>query len=368
MGRKKASEETERVPANQNFHLAEAIFGSIDPIKPTIDKTKSMNDLAPALLNAKSVEEVVPICREIGVNEWSFGRDGSPIACAIELWRRKKVISEDPVPFYAQWLFLTTQTAAASLDLYTVCLRVVRGESNKSAVANILDMLHTADNVSRQIHYEVDEKKIMVGGFSNENIPLNVDYRNIPRFPLLSIFRDLQRKHGEYLQKKYGITYHRTKQGEKYLYHYWNNPDAKRELKDLLWGYAANSATDDRKVLLRFDDQVLAEKILRLLDKHTELRLSTNMCLKINSVTGETNVVSWHIDTALFLWVYTEVRNTQDYRMCKICGQLFKVGSQKTRQYCDSHNKATIDYFNRKLRKQRQESEDPETDACTTVV
>lgn len=201
-----------------------------------------------------------------------------------------------------------------------------------------------------------------------EFMPLQFDEQDIPKFPLLSIYRDLQSEHGEYLQKKYGITYHRTKQGETYQHYYWNNPAAKHELKDLLWSYAANSDTEDRKVLLKFDDQVLAERILSLLDKHTELRLSNNMCLKINSVTGETNAASWHIDTALFLWVYTEVRNTEDYRMCKICGQLFKVGSQKTRQYCDSHNKAAIDYFNRKLRKQMQESEDQENDACIIVV
>ncbi len=357
MSKRKAAEDTGRIQANRNFHLVEAFFGSFDPFKLGIDKTTSMNDLAPALLKAKGLEEVVAICREIGVNEWSFGRDGTAIVLAIEFWRRNKVIPDDPLPFLAKWLFLTTQTVAASLDLYTVCLQVIRDKSNRSAVTNILNMLCVAENVSRQMQYEVDEKRLMAGRFSTDCEPLIVDYCGIPRFPLLSIFRNLQREHGEYMHRKYGIDYHQTKQGNQFQYHYWENAAAERELKDLLWSYAANDHTDDRKILLKCNDRVLAERILSLLDKHTELRMSDKINIKINSVTGETNVITCHVDTALFLWLVTKIRNTQDCRRCKICGQLFKVGSQKTRLYCDSHNKAAIDYFNRKLRKKARESE-----------
>ena len=361
MGIRKASEETGRVPANQNFHLTEAFFG-------TMDSEQSMNILAPALLRAKDAKEIERIYRQTGIMCWAFGADADLLNSVIKHFYQKRLGFDDPVPFYSRWLFQITQTAAACLDLYKVCLRVIRHETNKPAVANIMDMLYFTDKASQQMNAEVDEKKRMLWGIPAEAMPLHFDYRDIPRFPLLFIYRDLQSEHGEELQKKYGITYHRTKQGEKYLYHYWNNPEAKKELKDLLWGYAANSDAEDKRILLKFDDRALAERILGLLDEHTELRLSTNMCLKINSVTGEMNVVSWHIDTALFLWVYTEVRNTEDYRMCKICGQLFKVGSQKTRQYCDSHNKAAIDYFNRKLRKQMQEPENQEDNARIMVV
>lgn len=351
MGKKKASEETGRIPANQNFYLSEAFFG-------TMNTYKSMNVLAPVMLSTKSPEEMEAIYKQNGVESWSFGHDGDLLSSAFKHFYKKRLGFDNPVPFYSKWLFYIAQSAKACLDLYKICFRVIRHESNKSAVANILDMLCFADKASQQMYSEVIGKKRMLWGM--EFMPLHFDEQNIPEFPLLSIYRDLQSKHWEYLQKKYGITYYRTKQGETYQHYYWNNPAAKHELKDLLWNYAANSDTEDRKVLLKFDDQMLAERILALLDKHTEHRLSNHICLKINSVTGETNVVSWHIDTALFLWVYTEVQSTEDYRMCKICGCLFRVGSQKTRQYCDSHNKAAIDYFNKKLRKKTRESEDPE--------
>lgn len=360
MVKKKASEETGRIPANQNFYLSEAFFG-------TMDASTSVNDFAPALLSAKSAEEVEVIYRQNGVESWSFGHDGDLLSSVFKYFYKKRLGFDDSIPFLAKWLFYMAQTASACLDLYKVCLRVVRSESNKSAVSNILDMLYYADIASQQMHSEVDRKKRMLWGLPMESMPLHFDYRDIPKFPLMSVFHDLQREHGEYLQEKYGITYYQRKLGEEFRYLYWNNPNAKSELKKLLWSYAANCETEYKKHLLKFDDRALAEKILGLLDDHTELRLSSNIHIKINSVTGETNVVSWHIDTALFLWVFSQIQNTEDYRLCKICGQVFKVGSQKTRQYCDSHKKSAIDYFNKRLRKLQQES-DSQEEACIIVV
>lgn len=361
MGRKKASEETGRIPANQNFYLSESFFG-------TMDTSISMKELAPALLSAKSAEEMEVIYRQKGVEGWSFGHDGDLLSNIFRCFYKKRLGFDDPVPFYSKWLFYIVQTTSACLDLYKVCLRVVRSESNKSSVSNIMDMLYFADIASQQMHSEVDRKKRMLWGLPTESMPLHFDYRDIPKFPLLSVFNDLQREHGENLQETYGITYYQRKLDEEFRYLYWNNPNAKCELKKLLWSYAANSATEDKKYLLKFDDQALAEKILSLLDNHTELRLSSNVCIKINSVAGETNAISWHIDTALFLWVVTQVQNTEDYRICKICGQIFRVGSQKTRQYCDVHKKASVDYFNKKLRKLEQETDDHEEEEHIIVV
>lgn len=84
MGRKKASEETGRVPANQNFHLSEAFFG-------TMETEQSMNILAPALLSAKDAKEIEEVYRQIGISDWAFGADASLLNSAIKFFYKKKI-------------------------------------------------------------------------------------------------------------------------------------------------------------------------------------------------------------------------------------------------------------------------------------
>ena len=94
-------------------------------------------------------------------------------------------------------------------------------------------------------------------------------------------------------------------------------------------------------------------------------RLSRGIHFGIDSINGETNVSSDRIDNALFLWIYTQIQNTKDYRICKICGNLFTVRSQKNRQFCYTHSEFASDYFYKKRRKQRRKAQ--EQAACANA-
>jgi hypothetical protein len=104
-------------------------------------------------------------------------------------------------------------------------------------------------------------------------------------------------------------------------------------------------------------DKKIAAKILEVLDRYTEKRLADGVRLKINTATRKITASSSSIETALFLWIITQIQDTENCRICKMCGRVFRLGSQKTRQYCYVHSDAAIDYFNMKLRKKRKAEE-----------
>lgn len=385
--------EKKDMALNKSFYLAEAFFG-------TGDSEQSMNALAPKLLEAKTQDEIEAVYRQYIIDHQSLGKDMTLLEIAIRDHYSQQEGYDEPTPLYAKWLYYTVRTASAFLELYTVCLRVVRRESKKSAVINIMDMLYFADKAFEQMLTEIKNKEFTLREVYDHFRPLHSDYYDIPNFPLVFLFREFQEKHADNLRQKYGCPYHQTSIQERFQYRYWedfeavNTAEVERDIRDLLWAAAVESKNydvirytikswqgedrtvtiitddykDDLKHLKQMDDQWLAEKILSILDRHIEKRLSDGVQFRLNSATGEINVTSGCIEIALFLWIITQIQNTEDYRICKICGQVFKVRSQKTRQYCYSHPKAAIDYFNRKLRKQEQESDGQEEDARIMAV
>ena len=382
MAKRKLDADNERKKAqNSSFYLAEAFFVAGD-------SEQSMNVLVPKFLEAKTKDEIEAVYRQHIADHRALGKESDVLEIAIRDYYSEQECFDDPTPIYAKWIYYSIQSASALLELYTVCLRVVRQESKKSAIVNIMDMLHYSNKAFETMFIEVKNKEYTLKEVYDHFHHALLDYHDIPNFPLVFFFRDFQRNYGKDLQQKYGFSYNPSKTEERYQYHYWKeaekkNSNAKREIKDLLWAAATNSDiydevkctleswqgderivcitpdnyADDIKHLKRFDDRWLAERILGILDRHAEKRLSNGVQFKIDAPTGKINVASSAIETALFLWIITQIQNTEDYRICKICGQVFKVGSQKTRQYCCSHSKAAIDYFNRKLRKQNQETE-----------
>lgn len=362
---------------NKSFYLAEAFFG-------TGDSEQSMNALVPKLLEAKTQDEIEAVYRQHIVDHRSLGKDVDLLEIAIRDYYSQQESFEDPTALYAKWLYYAVQSASALLDLYRVCLRVARDEASGSAVVNIMDMLCFANKAFEQMLTEVKNKEYTLREVYDELHLPNSDYHSVPDFPLVFFFREFQENPGKDLQEKYGFSYYQSSKGMRFEHRYWAAAEEKgskaaKEIRELLWGAATNSDiydmikytveswrgeartihvfpdnyADDLRHMANFEDKWLAKKIHGVLDRYTEKRLSNGVILKVDSANGRINAASECIDTALFLWIITQIHNTEDYRICKICGQVFTVGAQKTRQYCYSHPKAAIDYFNRKLHKKK---------------
>jgi hypothetical protein len=378
-------DEERQKKLHQLFYLGEAFLENGD-------SAQSMNTLVPKLLGAKSLAEVEEVYRQHIVDHQALGQSVFLLDIAIRDYYMEQEGFDDPTPIYAKWLYYAARKASAFCELYTVCLRVLRKESKKSAVINIMDMMFFATKAFDHMLDEIRNKEYTLRDVYDQFRPLYPDYCDIPAFPLVFFFKTFQDKIGKDLQKEYDCPYHQTSIQERFQFRYWedfqavNATEVEDRLRELLWEAARKSKHYDRirylikswngetrfvdvyhedygeclKRLRLWDDKWLAERILGILDRYTEKQLSDGIQLKIDSATRKITASSTSIDSALFLWIITQIQDTENCQICKICGRVFKLQSQKTRRYCYLHSAAAIDYFNRKLRKKQQEKEGEE--------
>ena len=373
---------------HQLFYLGEAFLENGDSVH-------SMNALVPKLLESKTLAEVEEVYRQHIVDHQALGQSVHLLDIAIRDYYMEQEGFDAPTPIYAKWLYYAVRKASALCELYTVCLRVLRGESEKTAVINIMDMLCATNKAFDYMIDEVRNKEYTLREIYDLFPSAYPDYCDIPDFPLVYLYKEFEKNHGERLREKYGCPYHQTSAQERYQFRYWetfkageaNNTDRAKKLEEnlriRLWSAAANSENyqvirytvqswkGKKRIvdvypenygeclahLRDFKDKWIAEKILVILDRHTEKRLLDGIHLKIDSATRKITASSTSIETALFLWIITQIQDTENCRICKMCGRVFKLRSQKTRQYCYFHSDAAIDYFNMKLRKKRKAEE-----------
>ena len=370
------SEKEEKQSLNKSFYLAEAFLDNGN-------SEVSMNTLVSKFLESKTLDEIIEAYNQYVGTSWTLGDEKNSLDFAI---MQEYEDDEDPTPLYAKWAYYAASAVSAFRDLYIVCLRIARGESKKSAVLNIMDMLFFADKAYRGLRRQVLNKQRTMRGIFEFLVPEYPDDRAMPAFPLVHFYREFDKQWGDTLREKYGCPYHQTSIQKHFQYRYWEEFQAvdmaqvEQDLRSALWTTAKESKIhsymtygyitwqgEKQKLrayyenyeecliyLRRFDDKWLAENYISLLDRYTELRLSDGVKIKIDSQNGRIIVTSSSINTALFLWVLTEIQNTENFQVCKMCGRVFKLRSQKTREYCYLHSDNAKYYFNRKLREKNK--------------
>lgn len=370
------SDEDKKQLLNKSLYLSEAFLVNGD-------SEISMNALVDEIAGAKEPEDVEKIYRQHNINRRVLGQRIYPLNEALYGLNSEYEAPDDLTPIYAQYLSGAVRSASALCELYTACLRIARGEEKKPAVSNIVNVLYLAHNAFDQMIDEVRIKEETLHVVYEVFPSFSPDYRFIPNFPLLFLFKEFHKTKSKELADTYGIPYNQSSIQQRFPYRYWEDPDALEEVKEKLWTAAYNSEPlhdrdplieytvkswrgdnrtlvvtaegykEDLKNLREFNDKWFAEKIIGILDRYTEKRLSDDVQFKINSIDGKISVASSSIDTALALWTITQIQNTEDCRICIICGRVFKLRAQKGREACYLHPTYSTEYFKRKLKEKK---------------
>ena len=134
------------------------------------------------------------------------------------------------------------------------------------------------------------------------------------------------------------------------ILHFWQSKPFAPELRELFWDYCQSLPSSDVQIiLLQLDTKALAELILDALDRQLEDRLRSSVptiCTKRASVRWTTN----NLETAEYLYLYSELVQRKKYRICPICGSLFALTAKyMSKRYCDRHDANQIQYYRRKM-------------------
>ena len=221
-------DEERQKKLHQLFYLAEAFLENGD-------SALSMNTLIPKLLGAKSTEEITEIYKEHNVDHQALGKGVYLLDIAVRDYYMEQKDFDDPTPLYAKWLYYAARKASALCELYTVCLRVIRKESQKDKVFNVMDILCAANKAFEHMVDEVRNKEYTLREVYDIFPSAYPDYCNIPNFPLMFLFRKFEENHGETLREKYVCPYHQTSIQEHYQFRYWEEFKSDEENKVKKW-------------------------------------------------------------------------------------------------------------------------------------
>ena len=421
------SEEQKKELLNKSLFMSEAFWitgGSdvsmntlmeelLEPQKETQKRAKT-DDSDPSTSTADEIsgikrtkEQLIAIYKRHNIDYRTLGSSADLLEIVIRDHYMEQEGFDDPTPLCAEWLYHMARSTAALCELYKGCLRVVRHETKKPAFTNIMNMLHLEYNAFLEMVYEAGNKERTLLHIYDIFLSRPPDYVYIPDFPLLVFFLIFQEKHGNTLADKYGIPYHQSSIHERYPYRYWDDTDAikeaRKKLKEVAWENIRNNIKwdgarytvkswkgeerteyydnegyeEDVKHLVNLEDEEIAKKILAMLDRYTERRLRhvleefpryDGVQFKLDSATGRINIASTSLDTALALWMVTQMQRTEDCQVCLICGRVFKLRAQKGRLTCYLHPDHTSDYFKRKLKEKKAKMVQHEEDAHFKVV
>ena len=304
----------------------------------------SMRDFAAELLEVKHEKDIDVICDKYHVPK-RYNIPGGK-----ELLNEVKMVS-------------------ALIRIYAVSLPIARGESGKSDTANLYDLLH----YTRKSHGEM--LNIMLERSERYNETSDPEIRErvvknclvcLPNFPLIEHFDDFDRDYGCKLQSRYGYDFKKVRRRgaqspPQAFYHYWDNPSISKFARKKLWGYTSAIRADEDKYILQWDACGLAKRYLAILDDYLAREIK-QIQLRLDSVSGVAKLIVENLHSALHLWVLTRIQAKAEYRICKMCGQPFAVGSQSGKTYCNLHKKHEIAYYNKTVRKVCTETDQEENE------
>ena len=340
-------------PLRRVYYAAEAYY----KVSRNRDKLISMEILAPELMAAKSVNKIQAVCERY---ELDLDR-ASPKAKDIQSqcrqspsWRYE--IADDLLPSYYLWVYGKVKEVSAIQVLYAVCLPIARGETDKSDTANMFDLLYHAHKAYSVL---VDQVKIDYEWIPRQDIRKaktdNAMYF-LPRFPLIALFEAFQTAEGEDLQEKYGVDLNATSKHEHYYVRYWDNTAAEAIVRDALWSYTMLHRAGGDQYILDLDAQGLAKRYIEILDRYVTENAVSRHQLVIDSVSRTSKLITGDLGRALYLWQITQLQGGVEYVVCKMCGRLFPLGSQKSKTFCLLHSKSNRQYFNRKTKEKEAET------------
>lgn len=340
-------------PLRRVYYAAEAYY----KVSRNRDKLISMEILAPELMAAKSVKRIQAVCERYKLQL----DQASPKAKDIQSqcrqspsWRYE--IADDLLPSYYSWVYGKVKEVSAIQVLYAVCLPIARGKTEKSDTANMFDLLYHAHKAYSVL---VDQVKIDYEWIPRQDIrkvKTDCAMSFLPRFPLIALFEAFQEVEGEDLQEKYGADHHATSKHEHYYLRYWDNTAAEAIVRDALWRYTMLHRVGGDQYILDFDAQGLAKRYIEVLDRYVTENAVFRHQLVIDSVSRTSKLITGDLGRALYLWQITQLQGGVEYVVCKMCGRLFPLGSQKSKTFCLLHSKSNRQYFNRKTKEKETET------------
>ena len=333
-------------PLRKVYYAAEAYY----QVSRNRDKLISMEILAPELMAAKSVNKIQSVCERY---ELDLDR-ASPKAKDIQSqcrqspsWRYE--IADDLLPSCYSWVYGKVKEVSAIQMLYAVCLPIARGETEKSDTANMFDLLYHAYKAYSEL---VDLEKINYEWIPYQDIrkaKTNNAIACMLRFPLIALFEAFQTTKGEYLQEKYGADHNATSKHEHYYLRYWDNTAAEEIVRDALWSYTMLHRTGGDQYILNLDAQGLAKRYIEILDRYVTENAVSRHQLVIDSVSRTSKLITGDLGRALYLWQITQLQGGVEYVVCKMCGRLFPLGSQKSKTFCLLHSNSVVSRVMRKF-------------------
>ena len=315
-----------------------------------------MSRFASELLEARVEAEVDAICMKYNYQHPAHSPYGDPERFISRRYPWRFRSTDSFVPSYTSWLLAKMNTISAFLQLYAVCLPVAREKTKNSKTTDIFEVLYYAHKTYQQMVLEIHQNHDWIPMEDIRERRIKSELRGLPEFPLVHLFDAFQQKVGYGLQVRYGHNFKQMRRrGEssppRSQYHYWQNPAATQEAKDSLWKYTYDHPTEYDSYIFKRQAQELAETYLYMLDRYLEEDLK-DIQLQIDSKTGTAKLVTrGGLESALHLWLFTQIQAQTDYRICKMCGRLYIPGSQKGKKYCDLHEKHEINYYNRTVRR-----------------
>lgn len=323
-----------------------------------------MGAVMPALCAAKSTEEVEEICAH---NNIPYSGLNPTVFIACRLHRGEYDVHSPQIPSWSEWLFAHSKTVLGIHKFYTACFSSL--EAKKDSLwenESVFSVLHYASNVRAAM---LEQAQVDYGWIPNqEDRAHRLAYaaREADIFPLAAVFDGFQKADGAALEKKYGyVSKQIRRRGEESpapaVYFYWQNPMGQKEARNRLWKYVYQKCDEekypDRKYILNWNPQELIARYMGYMDKYVEEQVrGSSVRIGFDSLTGESTIYTRQLDCAMYLWLLSEVQSRQKYRVCKMCGNLFRVGAHKDKKYCSLHKKYEINYFNRKIREIAEQS------------
>ena len=183
--------------------------------------------------------------------------------------------------------------------------------------------------------------------------------RDLKRFKvskyLCSVYNDFVDINAEKTKQfEYSFRQHHNEKYRQSYAHFWNNKDFSSELKELFWDYCRKLPDSETKqILQKRNVRALKNLVLDSLDNQLQKKLEGSTPV----ISTKEGTIKWNttsIESAEYLYLFSDLIKRKKYRVCPICGAVFEVDPKyHTKVYCSAHTPSQIQYFNRKRNKQQ---------------
>lgn len=343
-------QETRETSLRNAYYAAEAYYRDKNGLI-------SMELLAPELLAAKTVDKIQKVCERF---ELQPGKE-NPCARAVHdlygrshYWRFE--VTDEFVPSYYSWVFGKAKEISAIQMFYAVCLPIARGESENSDTSDMFELLYHAHKVRSALVAQLNNNHAWIPYQDIRKQRIDCLIHFLPRLLLTDLFEAFQKEEGQKLQEMYGDQHHATSKHETYYFHYWNNTKAEEVVRDALWHYTMLHHAPGDQFILDFVPQDLAKKYLEIMDRYVSENAMSRHRFVFDSLSRTSRLITGDLGKALYLWQLTELQGDSKYKVCKMCGRLFPLGSQSRKDYCFLHSKSNRQYFNKKIKEKEAET------------